>query len=145
VRFIKIDSPADIDERLRHFADYLRDQWDWAHPVRIDWKRWTNPRTLSQNNLLWMWLTEMAEHFSRKGTVYTPDDMHDLVCHKFLGYEDRRVGNTEIKHQLRGTSTLDKGEFQNFMEQIDAWAADHGLLLTHPADSEYAKLREVEA
>ena len=99
-------------------------------------------RSISQNNLFWMWMTEMAEHFASKGVENsTKDQMHDLMCHKFLGNITVTVGKTEIT-RLKSLRDLDKGDMLHFLRQIDEWSADHGLLLTHPEDSEYQRLIE---
>ena len=99
-------------------------------------------RSISQNNLFWMWMTEMAEHFASKGVENsTKDQMHDLMCHKFLGNITVTVGKTQIT-RLKSLRDLDKGDMLHFLRQIDEWSADHGLLLTHPEDSEYQRLIE---
>jgi len=99
-------------------------------------------KSVSQNNLFWMWMTEMANYFASKGVENsTKDQMHDLMCHKFLGHITVTVGKTEIT-RLKSLRDLDKGDMLHFMRQIDEWSADHGLLLTHPEDSEYQRLTE---
>jgi hypothetical protein len=99
-------------------------------------------RSISQSNLFWMWMTEMAEHFASKGVENsTKDQMHDLMCHKFLGTITVTVGKTQIT-RLKSLRDLDKGDMLYFMRQMDEWSADHGLLLTHPEDSEYQRLIE---
>jgi len=101
-------------------------------------------KSVSQNNLFWMWTTEMANYFASKGVENsTKDQMHDLMCHKFLGNITVTVGKTEIT-RLKSLRDLDKGDMLHFMRQIDEWSADHGLLLTHPEDSEYQRLTEVQ-
>lgn len=99
-------------------------------------------RSISQNNLFWMWMTEMANYFASKGVENsTKDQMHDLMCHKFLGSITVTVGKTQIT-RLKSLRDLDKGDMLHFLRQIDEWSADHGLLLTHPEDSEYQRLTE---
>ena len=101
-------------------------------------------KSVSQNNLFWMWMTEMANYFASKGVENsTKDQMHDLMCHKFFGNITLTVGKTEIT-RLKSLRDLDKGDMLHFMRQIDEWSADHGLLLTHPEDSEYQRLTEVQ-
>jgi hypothetical protein len=101
-------------------------------------------KSVSQNNLFWMWMTEMANYFASKGVENsTKDQMHDLMCHKFLGNITVTVGKTEIT-RLKSLRDLDKGDMLHFMRQIDEWSADHGVLLTHPEDSEYQRLTEVQ-
>lgn len=101
-------------------------------------------KSVSQNNLFWMWMTEMANYFASKAVENsTKDQMHDLMCHKFLGNITVTVGKTEIT-RLKSLRDLDKGDMLHFMRQIDEWSADHGVLLTHPEDSEYQRLTEVQ-
>jgi len=144
MRFLKIDNPNQLDERLSHFNAFLREWWPWEKgSVKIEWKLYTDPRTLSQNALSWMWYEDMAQHFSTKGSTYSAQQMHDLMAHQFLGYQDIVIGNTVIEKQLRGTSKLDKGEFHEFLEKVDAWACDHGIQLRYPDMSVYAEMKEV--
>jgi len=108
-------------------------------PVRVEVENVKERRSTSANALYWQWLTVMAKHFSRKGQVFTKDDMHDLMRHKFLGYEDKTVGKTVIAQQLKSTADLTSSGMCVYMQQIDAWAADHGCLLPRPEDNEYAE------
>lgn len=102
-------------------------------------EEYSNPRSLSANRLYWSWLKEMAVHFSKKGDKYSSEDMHQIMKHKFLGYcKPRKIGKTEIPKQLKSTASLSKSDFCFYMEQIDHWAVDHGLLLPK-VDSEYTE------
>jgi len=131
----------EIDERLKFLAADLRRRNTW--PMRLDVKKHTNPRTLDQNSLFWMWCDQLASYLTAKGRPMTKDDVHDLMCHLFLGYEERKLGG-EIVRTLRGTSKLDKGEFHHFLEQMDAKAVEWGCQLTYPIASEYHELREAQ-
>lgn len=125
------------DEQKRRAIDAVM-RCNLDKPMMLELTLHKPKRTLSANALYWQWLTVMAKHFNRKAGPFSQDDMHDLMKHKFLGYDDaRRVGNTEIPAQLKSTAKLDKGEMSHFMGQIDAWAADHGCLLPRPEDNEY--------
>lgn len=102
-------------------------------------EEYSNPRSLSANRLYWAWLKEMAAHFSKKGDKYSSEDMHDIMRHKFLGYQKaKKIGKTEISKQLKSTAKLTKSEFCYYMEKIDHWCVDHGLLLPK-AESEYTE------
>ena len=118
-------------------------EWDFSHPLCLTPKKYTNPRSLSQNALLHVWFDTMAAHFSKKVDT-NAEQMKSLMKYKFLGTEDLVVGKTVIKDQLRSTSKLDKGEMTHFMDQVYDWAVDHGVMLPMPADSEYMKLREAQ-
>ena len=122
-----------------------------------------NARSLDQNALMWLWLAQMADAFAKRGAKnesgepVTKEDMHDLMRHKFLGYISKKVGSTELEPQLISTTTLPKrGDpngathkerygMQEYLTDIDAWAIDHGVFLTHIEDSEWMKYREAQA
>lgn len=108
----------------------------------LELKEYNDKRTLSSNALYWLWMSQMASYFSKNHTRFTKDNMHDLMRHKFLGYEDKVIGDTHIKGQLVSSSSLTTTKMYFYMSQIDAWAADHGCLLFHPSDGEYMKYKE---
>jgi hypothetical protein len=118
--------------------------WDWSHKLVLKYEQWSEPRSRSQLALYRIWLRQMASFFSTKEAKYSDDDMHDLMRHKFLGYEDRRIGNTEIKLQLRSTANgrISKQEMSEYMTKVDIWAAELGCYLPRPEDNEYTKYRE---
>jgi hypothetical protein len=135
-----IRGPEELDMRLKFLRQALLDLGMW--PCRLDIKKYNAKRSLNQNALMWMWFQEIADHLTRKGHEYTKDDVHDLMCHKFLGYEDRRIGELVIENQLRTTSPLDTGEMHRFLELVEAWAADKGCMVTIPIQSQYYKLQQ---
>jgi len=111
--------------------------------LNVEWKV-PRSRSLSQNALFHVWCREFADSFNRrsKSDEYTPDDIKLILKHKFLGYESKVVGKTEIKDQLKSTSKVDKGEMFQFMERIWDWGIQVNVLLSCPEDSELQKLRE---
>ncbi len=131
----------EIDERLQYLKQHLVDKNVW--PIRMDIKRHVDQRTLPQNALFWMWCDQLVDHFAKGGQVYQKQAVHDLLCHKFLGYQEVEVEGVMIT-RLRGTSKLDKGEFQHFMEQVDEYAVSLGCKLTYPKASEYAQYKEAQ-
>jgi hypothetical protein len=131
-------------EQIDKLARYLKMSLS-SNGFRVTWEEWKDKRSLNANNLYWQWLTIMAEYFSRGGKKFSKDDMHDLMRHQFLGYEDKVIGSTVIAQQLASTADLDTSQMYHYMSKIDAWSADHGCLLPHPADSEYSTYREAAA
>lgn len=111
-------------------------------------------RSLNQNALLHMWCNEVAEFFTKNGKAefasgepMSPEIVKRNLKQTFLGDElkrdsDLKTGEVKYRYELRHTSELSKGEFQQFMEQIDRWATDHGIKLTRPEDSEYVRYRQ---
>ena len=117
--------------------------WNFdSGPLQLTYSKWTKPRTRSQNSLYWEWLNQMAEHFSTRDNHFSKEDMHDLMRHKFLGYEDKKLGSTEIKNQLKTTTRLNTAVMAEYMNKIEAWAVDHGCLLPIPDHNEYQRYRE---
>ena len=113
-------------------------------PLQVEIKPYKPKRKLSQNNLYWSWLTTLAKHFSKKAPPYHAEQMHDLMRHKFLGYENQIIGSTEIKGQLISTASLESPAMSEYMTKIEAWAADMGCLLPVLACKEYENYREAQ-
>jgi len=113
--------------------------------VAVQVVEYKSPRSLSANNLYWMWLTEISNYLIKKGRDADKDDMHDLMRHKFLGYtEPRSVGKTIVERTLKSTSKLKKNEFCYYMEQVEAWAIEIGCNVSYPSDSEFMKYKETQ-
>jgi hypothetical protein len=116
-----------------------------SEPVQFDWKPHKSKRSVDQNALMWQWLTHMAKHFSSKGGSFEKEDMHDLMRHKFLGYNERKIGNTELPPQLKSTTDQNVAEMHHYLSQIDMWAASCGCLLPRPEDSIYDEMCREQA
>lgn len=107
-------------------------------------------RSLSQNNLSWMWYREISDWLKSKGKDFASDQwVHDAMCHTYLGHEDVMdmdvtTGISTRRSALRGTSKLDVGEFKLYMDMVYHWALNYGLLLTIPEECEYYRLRKEE-
>ena len=117
--------------------------WNFGSPLVLKYEPWTEPRTKSQLGLYRIWLRHMADYFSIKGATYPDDDMHDLCRHKFLGYEDKKIGHTEIVQQLKSTAQgkLGKAEMSEYMHKVEVWCTELGCYLPYPAENEYTKYR----
>lgn len=110
-------------------------------------------RSIPQNALFHKWCEEIARFFVRMGkTTFAtgaPMNMENVkrnLKQTFLGEEvirdiNLKTGQVTERYELKHTSGLDKGEMHAFMTCIDVWAAEHGIYLPHPEDSEYMKMR----
>jgi hypothetical protein len=117
--------------------------WNFDTKLEISYKHFEAKRTRSQLGLYRIWLRHMADYFSIKGAQYTDDDMHDLCRHKFLGYEDKVIGQTEITQQLKSTAEgkIGKAEMSEYMHKIEVWCTELGCYLPYPEDNEYTHYR----
>lgn len=114
--------------------------------ITIEWKRKGKERSLNQNALFHQWCGEIAgQMYAKTGDdTYTKQTVKLFLKKTFLGEEDVRVGKTVIEKQIRSSSKLDTGEMFFFMNQIEAFAFEHNMTLSHPADNEYDKLKEYQ-
>ena len=126
-----------LEDLVNLFAYFKEEKF----PFRLTFKKAGN-RSLSQNGLYWQWMTAQAKKFTTDKEPQTKERMHDLMRHKFLGYHDVIIGRVVISNQLKSTTDCDSGEMFHYMEKINAWSADVGLLLPIPEESEYKEILE---
>lgn len=110
-------------------------------------------RSLPQNALFHKWCECAAQFFVSMGKATfatgAPMNMENMkrnLKQTFLGEEliqdiNLKTGEITERYELRKTSELDKGAMHHFMTLVDGWAAEHGIYLPHPEDSEYMKMR----
>lgn len=140
-RYILRDSG--IRDRLKVYLDTLELGGDDVLEVIV--RPYKKNRSLAQNNLLWMWLTEIANFIREEygavmmeqmGSVPTPEDLKDYFQRQFLGFKAYPL--PDIKYcaeRVRGTSDLNTKEFSEFLNRIDIYAGSElGLKLSHPED-----------
>jgi hypothetical protein len=133
-----VRSEEQVDEHLALLGKRVKAFWNWdQNPImEIEIRPARDKMTDSQRGLFWKWMEEICSYFTKNGHYLSKDDAYDLMCHTFLGYTPEKVlGKTTIPPKLRGISGLKVDEMGYLMDQVDAWAADKGLMLTTPADS----------
>lgn len=141
---------------LKDLSTIISSIWT-GKALLIKWSVIGDKRSNSANGLYWLWLTTMAESFTKKeernykrrldtygksavkGDSYTKDQIHQLMCFKFLKTEDVVIRDTVIPNQLRSTAKLSVPEFCEYMTQIEAWAMRSGIPLPHPPANEYTE------
>lgn len=101
-------------------------------------------RSLSQNALMWKWLTEICEQIRNKGKgEFEPDDLHEYFKARYCPQKTLMFGDKEL--YVSSTKRLDKGEMTRYLDCVHAWSVDAGFKLTIPEDSEYAKLNRLQS
>ena len=86
-------------------------------------------RSTEQNRRLWAILNEVAE-VPVQGVMYSAESWATYFKSKFIGCEEIPLPNGQVINRPISTTTLDKSAFSEYMTQIEAWAAQHGILLT---------------
>lgn len=132
-----VSSDQMIDQCVRDMREMLESHGYFNFEIK------RGNRSLSQNALYWMWLSQIADYLNQhNGSDFTPDEIHIRMKHDFLGYApEQKIGSTVIPARLKSTSKLTKGEMFHYMRQIDEWAASIRLLLTRPDDCQYEQLK----
>ena len=75
-----------------------------------------NNRTKDQNSLFWKWVEIISNE-----TGYTKEETKELISYKFLQRE--RVDSEGYQETyIKGTSTLSKKEFNEFMNELSFWS-----------------------
>lgn len=86
-------------------------------------------RSLPQNARLWAIYTAMSCKLRPGGEVYSPEHYHLYYKQKFLGAVDFKLPNGKVLTIPNSTADLDVAEFNEFMERVEADAAEHGVWL----------------
>lgn len=98
---------------------------------RLTIERYTEPRTLSQNALMWLWFTCIEQE-----TGTPKQDFHDYYCKLFLSRTAVIKGKETV---IAGsTSRLNTLQMTEFLNKVKADAAtEFGIMLPLPADRFY--------
>lgn len=122
----KRDGKVTMEKSFDFLCSLLR---DGVYVLSI--KRKTEPRTVSQNALMWMWFKCMEDN-----TGTEKQDWHDYYCAKFL-MREASFGRKRFS-VVGGTSTLNTVQMTDFMNKVQADAAiEWGITLPLPADRYY--------
>lgn len=126
-------------------AQRLKDEAKNANgrKLSLEIKQWRDKRSIPQNQTMWMWSTEIANHIKKKtGQDFDPEDIHELLKQLFCPVTEITIGSTTAS--VRSTKRLDKSQMHRYLEQVDAWAAEKGIMLTIPYGSQYQEMRDSE-
>ena len=87
-----------------------------------------DPRSISQNSLMWLWFTCIASE-----TGMSRNDVHDYYCSKFLARYI--IWNGIPGTVIGGTRFLTKDKMTEFLNNVQADAASElGIILPLPED-----------
>ncbi len=122
----KVDGVVKMDRDFNLMCSLLR---NGEYTVKI--VRKTQPRTISQNSLMWMWYKCMEE-----ATGQSKDDFHDYYKAKFLARQIV-IGGRWVT-VVGSTTELNTLQMTNYLEKVKADAAtEFGISLPLPEDRNY--------
>ena len=124
----KIDGEVNISKSFEFMCSQLR---NGKYRVKIE--RYTEPRTLNQNALMWLWFTCIEQE-----TGTDKQDVHDYYCNRYL----RRTAFIKGKETViaGSTSKLNTVQMTDFLNKVQAdAAAELGIILPLPEDRYYSE------
>lgn len=86
-------------------------------------------RSSEQNRRYWLLLHLIAEKVKPGGESYSADTWHTYAKTRWIGADDVRLPNGKVVLMPRSSADLDIAEFNAYMEQIEAWAAERDVYL----------------
>ena len=100
-----------------HFKEFPEDE-----KAIISITRDKMTRSGKQNKMYWAWLGVLSE------CGHTDKELHKLMKLQYLGYETTIIGDKEVT-ELRSTTDLKVGEMKEYLDKIDNFAAELGIIL----------------
>ena len=87
-----------------------------------------------QNARYWLLIHALADGLKPKGAngepvQYSADAWHVYCKQRWLGADDVTLPNGKVYSQPRSSAELDKQEFAEYMQAVEAWACEHGIFL----------------
>ncbi len=120
---------AKVIEAIQNLSD--EESWD----IKISKKRFK--RSISQNNLYWLWLTCIEQE-----TGNDRDSLHDYFKQKFLGIEEILVLGETIS-RIRSTTNRDTAQFKIYLDKIQMFASvELGIVLPDPENKYWSDFYE---
>jgi len=110
---------------------------------RVTIKEWRENRSQSQNNMYWLWLADIDKQSPLKvdtGTVKGSELWHEVFKKYYCPVKN--ITNGERSLPIQSTKILDVGEMTFYLNKIENWCIDRGLILSIPESSEYYKLMQ---
>ncbi len=121
----------DSDPPREHVIAFLK-QLDptKGKPLRVTIGPHEESRRAKQNARYWALLTRIAQGMPSHmdGAYHTPEVWHEFHKKQFLGVEGVEIDGT-LTHVTKSTRKLKVKEFNDYMTQVEAWAAEHEIWL----------------
>lgn len=104
-----------------NYHRYIANCKDGEYTLTLKRKR--NRRSLNQNNLYWEWISIIGNELG-----YEKEEIHCTLKAMFLVDRSKKIPI------IRSSANLNSFEFSQYMEQIDRWCAEQGILLPLPSE-----------
>ncbi len=134
------------DERTRDTAARFVSLLSADEPMQVDIKPFKRNRSVSQNALMWQWLTIIGgelgntkdeQHRQCKELFLVPILMRDDPDVERMGQMLEQTGDIGRLAAVLSTTHLTTAQFTAYLQDIEALAGELGITLPHPADHYY--------
>jgi len=86
-------------------------------------------RSSEQNRRYWLLLNVISEKLKPQGAQFSSDNWHTYFRQRFLGSTDLLLPNGKTVTIPQTTTSLDVGDFNDYMTKVEVWANEHGIYL----------------
>ena len=100
---------------------------DGYYRLKID--KWKDSRSLDQNSLYWKWLSIIGEDLG-----YYKEEIHEEMIRMFAPTYTMRGLDGKPKQKKLTTSKMKVNQMAEFMQRVDQFAAEQGIILPRPDD-----------
>lgn len=87
-------------------------------------------RTSAQNSFYWATLAAISEQIRPQGQTHDQDVWHAYFKTRYLPGRMIELPNGQVMESEPTTTGLTKAQFSDYVEQVLAWATNHGLQMT---------------
>lgn len=97
-------------------------------PWVITFQRLEEKRRDVQNRRYWAIMHEVAEQLKVNDQVMSAEVWHEWAKRRFIGVREIVLPDGEIVTLGMTSTELTVGEFSDYMQMVEAWAVDHGVI-----------------
>jgi hypothetical protein len=84
-------------------------------------------RTTEQNSLYWVLLQNLSEQYVDEGKTFSSDTWHEYFKQQYLPKDYVELPDGNVKEKERTTTKLNKAEFSEYIEKVQAFCAQLGI------------------
>jgi hypothetical protein len=86
-------------------------------------------RSSEANKRYWLLLEMISQRIKSENKYYTKKSWHIYFCSIYLGCHETELPHGLIDIERNRSSELSTSEFAEFLDQVQAWAAERGVYL----------------
>lgn len=109
------------------------DELSKAVPFELTIKRWTKPRTNSQNKTIWGLAYEtILRDGGEQLQGWDKEDLHEFFLGEWGGWEIVEAFGKKRQRPIRRSSKLTTAEFASYFDFIQRRASEYGIFIPDP-------------